>query len=46
MITFTSNINDGPSLHHISNFDLGTERIKQFEDAILHMSEHLDKGIV
>lgn len=39
------NPNDEPSLFFISGFEMPTDKIKKLEDTILHLSDHLEKGI-
>ena len=45
MQTYADNPNDEPSLFFLSAFEIPADRIKKLEDTILHLSDHLEKGI-
>ncbi|CAD8109085.1 unnamed protein product [Paramecium primaurelia] len=43
MIDFSQDINDEPAMYYLSQFELSQEQIKQFEDAVTHIGDHLEK---
>ncbi|KAM3136644.1 hypothetical protein pb186bvf_011280 [Paramecium bursaria] len=43
MVKFSEDVDDCTAIDYLSNFDIGQEQIKAFEDSVSHLGDHLEK---